>query len=74
MILAGDVGGTKVHLSLYSFEEGLHSAYLPVAGGSDATVVIQSVDGDLPCIGDAQAGVLLPSEARPAIPPLAVAG
>jgi hypothetical protein len=58
---------------LYSFEQGLHSAYLPVTG-SAATVVIQSAGGDLPCIGDAQAGVLLPSEAGPAIPPLAVAG
>jgi hypothetical protein len=59
---------------LYSFEKGLHSAYVPVAGGSAAAVVIQPVSGVMPCIGDAQAGVLLPSKAGPAIPPLAVTG
>jgi hypothetical protein len=76
--LAGSSGRVLVTFGarslLYSFEQGLHSAYLPVTGGSSAAVVIQSVSGGLPCIGDAQAGVLLPSEAGPAIPPLAVAG
>jgi hypothetical protein len=59
---------------LYTFERGLHSAYLPVTDASSGTVVIESVGGDLPCIGDVQAGVLVPSQAGPAIPPLAVAG
>jgi hypothetical protein len=59
---------------LYSFARGLHSAYLPVTDASSGGVVIESVSGDLPCIGDVQAGVLLPSQAGPAIPPLAVAG
>jgi hypothetical protein len=59
---------------LYNVKQGLHAAYLPVAGASAGTVVIQPVTGALPCIGDVQAGVLLPSEAGPAIPPLAVTG
>jgi hypothetical protein len=60
--------------TLYSVERGLHSVFLPVSGSSASTVVIQRVSGALPCVGDAQAGLLLPSEAGPAIPPLAVAG
>lgn len=59
---------------LYSFQQGLHSAYIPVAGGSTGTVVIQQVSGTMPCIGDLQAGALLPSAAGPAVPPLAVTG
>ena len=59
---------------LYSFQQGLHSAYIPVAGGSTRTVVIQQVSGTMPCIGDLQAGALLPSAAGPAVPPLAVTG
>ena len=58
----------------YSFEKGLHSAFLPVAGASGELVVIQQVSGTIPCIGDAEAGALLPSEAGPAVPPLAVTG
>jgi hypothetical protein len=76
--LAGSPGRILVTFGarslLYSFEQGLHSAYLPVTGGGSAAVFIQSVSGELPCIGNAQAGVLLPSAAGPAIPPLAVAG
>ena len=37
---------------LYSVQKGLHSAYLPVAGGSAGTVAIQQVSGAFPCIGD----------------------
>ena len=59
---------------LYSVQKGLHAAYLPVAGGSAGTVVIEQLSGAIPCIGDAAAGVLLPSSAGPAIPPLAVTG
>jgi hypothetical protein len=59
---------------LYSFKKGLHSAFLPVAGASGDTVLIQQVSGTIPCIGDAQVGVLLPWGAGPAVPPLAVAG
>jgi hypothetical protein len=58
----------------YSVQKGLHSAFLPVSGGSAATVVIQQVSGAIPCIGNVQAGALLPSEAGPAIPALAVNG
>jgi hypothetical protein len=60
--------------ALYNVQRGLHAAFFPVSGQGDGTVVIQSVSGALPCVGDAQAGVLLPSAAGPAIPPLAVAG
>ena len=59
---------------LYSVQKGLHAAYLPVAGASAATVVIQQVSGSIPCIGDAAAGVLLPSAAGPAVPPVTVSG
>jgi hypothetical protein len=76
--LAGGSGRVLVTFGarslLYSFARGLHSAYLPVTDASSGGVVIESVSGDLPCIGDVQAGVLLPSQAGPAIPPLAVAG
>jgi hypothetical protein len=59
---------------LYRVQKGLHAAYLPVAGASAATVVITQVSGPLPCVGDAAAGVLLPSAGGPAVPPLAVSG
>jgi hypothetical protein len=76
--LAGGSGQVLVTFGarslLYSFQEGLHAAYLPVAGGSAGTVVIQQVSGAVPCIGDATAGVLLPAAAGPAVPPLAVTG
>jgi hypothetical protein len=58
---------------LYRFQGGLHSAFLPVSGPSGETVIIQQVSGAIPCIGDAEAGVLLPS-AGPGIPALAVTG
>jgi hypothetical protein len=59
---------------LYSFQKGLHAAYFPVAGASAGTVLIQQVSGAIPCVGNVQAGVLLPSAAGPAVPPLAVTG
>jgi hypothetical protein len=59
---------------LYTFAKGLHSAFLPVAGANGETVVIQEVSGAIPCIGDVEVGALLPLEAGPAIPPLAVNG
>jgi hypothetical protein len=57
----------------YDVRKGLNAAYLPVTGASAGTVVIAPVSGAVPCIGDAQAGVLLPS-AGPAVPPLALSG
>jgi len=59
---------------LYNVQRGLQAAFIPVSGESDGTVVIQQVSGALPCIGDVQAGALLPSDTGPAIPPAAVAG
>jgi hypothetical protein len=76
--LAGGSGQVLVTFGarslLYSVQKGLHAAYLPVAGGSAGTVVIQQVSGAIPCIGDAAAGVLLPAATGPAVPPLAVTG
>jgi hypothetical protein len=61
--------------ALYNVERGLHAVYFPISSGDNvAAVVIQQVSGPVPCIGNVQAGVLLPSEAGPAIPPFAVAG
>ncbi|MCW2935702.1 MAG: hypothetical protein JWM19_6664 [Actinomycetia bacterium] len=63
-------GGRSQALTI---EKGLHSAYLPVQGSSGA-VIVQPLSGAMPCVGDAQAGVLLPSSAGPSIPPRAVSG
>lgn len=61
--------------ALYTVERGLHAVYFPISSGDDVgSVVIQQVSGPVPCVGDVQAGDLLPSEAGPAIPPWAVAG
>jgi hypothetical protein len=51
---------------------GLKTAFVPARSSGDS-VMIQSVSGDMPCIGGATAGVLGPS-AGPAIPQLAVSG
>ena len=59
---------------MYDVQKGTNAVYLPVAGASADIVFIQQVSGHLPCVGDVQAGVLLPSEAGPAIPPLAATG
>lgn len=75
--LSGAAGQVAVgfggQLQLYDLVKGLHSAYFPVHG-SGSTVVVQSLTGGLPCIGDAEAGVLLPSGSDPTIPSLAVTG
>jgi hypothetical protein len=64
--------GTRSLLS--SVKKGLHSVYVPVSGATAQAVVVQQFSGTMPCIGNAAAGALLPSEAGPALPPLAVAG
>ena len=51
---------------------GLKTAFLPAHGSGDS-VTIQSVSGNVPCIGTAAVGFLLPS-AGPAIPQRAVGG
>jgi hypothetical protein len=51
---------------------GLKTAFLPVHGSGDS-VAIQVVSGDMPCIGGATAGTLMPG-AGPAIPQLAIGG
>jgi hypothetical protein len=57
----------------FTVEKGLNAAYLTVAGSSGA-VIVQQLSGAMPCVGDAEAGVPLPSSAGPAIPAQAVAG
>ena len=59
---------------LYDVQKGVHAAFLPVSGASAGTVFVQQVSGAVPCVGDVQAGVLLPSEAGPAVPQFAVPG
>ncbi len=58
---------------VYRYERGLNAAFLPVHG-SGHIVTIEATTGKLPCFGDVEAGVLLPSGAGPAIPALAVNG
>ena len=65
-----EFGGSAV---VYNVQLGLNSAFLPVQG-SGRTILITALSGNLPCVGDAEAGVLLPSGAGPAIPALAVTG
>ena len=55
-----------------AFRPGLNTAFLPVHG-SGSSVMIQLVSGDMPCIGPASAGVLMPSSG-PAIPEFPVSG
>jgi hypothetical protein len=75
--LAGSAGQVLVEFGgsadPYTVQQGLNSAFLPVTG-SGRTILVVPISGNLPCIGDAEAGVLLPSGAGPAIPPLAVTG
>ncbi len=75
--LAGSPGQLFIEFGgktlLYRYRQGLHEAFLPVAGSGNH-VTIEATGRKLPCIGDVQAGVLLPSGTAPAIPPLAVNG
>ncbi len=61
------------HTLLYRFHPGLQAGFIPVTG-SDKTVEIDQVIGKLPCFGDVEAGVLVPSSTGPAIPATAVSG
>lgn len=58
---------------ILDLRRGLHSAFLPVSG-SASTVTVTGMTAPQLCIGDIEVGVLLPSEAGPAIPALAVTG
>jgi hypothetical protein len=49
---------------------GLHAAYLPVRGATDQ-VIIQPPAGGRICIGDAQAGNLVPAAIGKVLPPVA---
>lgn len=75
--LAGAAGQVLVEFGgsadVYNVQKGLNAAFLPVDGTGN-TVEIVDISGSLPCIGDAEAGVLLPSGAGPAIPAAAVTG
>lgn len=54
-------------------EPGLHGLYLPVTGSASA-VVISGYGASRPCIGDAEAGNLVPQATGPTIPPITVSG
>jgi len=75
--LAGSQGRVLVSYGgrtrVLSVEAGLHSGYLPVQGSSGA-VLVQPLSGPLPCIGDVEAGGLLPASTGPAVPATPVAG
>jgi hypothetical protein len=58
---------------LYKSVRGINAGYLPVHGDG-SVIIVKPVSGIRPCIGDAEAGVLLPSASGPAIPPYAVSG
>jgi hypothetical protein len=61
------------HTEAMNLRHGLHSAYLPVSGPASAVIVTGMAPRQL-CIGEIQAGVLLPSTTGHAIPALAVTG
>jgi hypothetical protein len=56
-------------VQLLPIAPGLHSAYLPVHGSTGHIIVTGFAVSDL-CIGDVQAGILVPSTVGPAIPPV----
>ncbi|MGN6676802.1 MAG: hypothetical protein ACTHKL_03355 [Streptosporangiaceae bacterium] len=58
---------------IYNFRRGLQAGFIPVTGSGN-TVEIDKVTGRLPCFGDVEAGVLLPSSTGTAIPAAAVSG
>jgi hypothetical protein len=58
---------------LYRSLRGFHAGYLPVHGNG-SVIIVKLLSGVMPCIGDAQVGVLLPSGAGPGIPQYALPG
>ena len=75
--VAGTVGQILLtyagHTEAMNLRHGLHSAYLPVSGRA-GTVTITGMTPKQLCVGEVQAGVLLPSTTGHAIPELAVTG
>jgi hypothetical protein len=75
--VAGMAGPIQVsyagHTEAMNLRHGLHSAYLPVSGRA-GTVTITGMTPKQLCVGEVQAGVLLPSATGHAIPALAVTG
>jgi len=61
------------HTEAMNLRHGLHSAYLP-ASGRASTLTITGMAPKQLCIGEVQAGVLLPSTTGHGIPALAVTG
>jgi hypothetical protein len=71
---AGEVSVTFAgHSQLYQSLRGINAGYLPVHGNG-SVIIVKLVSGVMPCIGDAQVGVLLPSGSGPGIPQYAVPG
>jgi hypothetical protein len=75
--LAGGPGRVLVtyggRTRVLTVQAGLHSGYVPVQGSSGA-VLVQPLSGPLPCVGDVEAGALLPASTGPATPATPVAG
>jgi hypothetical protein len=75
--VAGTAGQVQItyagHTEAMNLRHGLHSLYLP-AGGRASTVTITGMTPKQLCIGEVQAGVLLPSTTGHGIPALAVTG
>ena len=61
------------HTEAMNLRHGLHSAFLPVTGRA-STVTIAGMTPKQLCVGEVQAGVLLPSTTGQGIPALAVTG
>ena len=61
------------HTEAMNLRHGLHSAFLPVTGRA-STVTISGMTPKQLCVGEVQAGVLLPSTTGHGIPALAVTG
>jgi hypothetical protein len=71
---AGEVSVTYAGQSQpYKTLDGINAAYMPVHSNG-SVIVVKLLGGIRPCIGDAEVGVLLPSESGQAIPQYAVSG
>jgi hypothetical protein len=75
--LSGGTGEISVTFAgksqLYKAVRGINAGYLPVHGNGKV-IIVKLVSGVRPCIGDVEAGVLLPAASGPAIPQYAVSG
>jgi hypothetical protein len=75
--LSGGTGEVSVTYAgqsqLYKPLTGINAFYMSVHG-SGSVITVKLLSGIRPCIGDAEVGVMLPSESGPAVPQYAVSG